>query len=313
MKPLKKIKDAFNSESDSIGLIFIFTSIFVLLGICIFPVKILATIQDYGNYGGFLGGTIGTVLSFVAVVLVYKTFHLQKKELEETKSLLKSQTFESTFFHMLDMLSSIARDLDKSSKDKFFTTFGDNLRYYFNVGSGNTKFMEYIYSELIADKESLEKLKDAYTDDSNEYPYFYGDVYDEDLSRQIYKWVNASDANYELYVGRIFSFVYDKSGARTSHYFRHMYQLFKLIISQFPKKEEEKLRRFYINLVVAQLSANQLVVLFYNCLSDEGLSYSGDVPEQKFRKIVTEYGMMDNTDRNLLMNESHCKRFYYYE
>ena len=65
-------------------------------------------LQDWNNFGGYVGGTLGPLLSFLSVVLLIKTLELQRKssksledEIERTKQQDKLKTFESHFFNMV--------------------------------------------------------------------------------------------------------------------------------------------------------------------------------------------------------------------
>lgn len=51
----------------------------------------------FGTYGDFIGGVLGTIFSIIAVLLIYKTYISQKKELELSRTLFSNQNFENTF------------------------------------------------------------------------------------------------------------------------------------------------------------------------------------------------------------------------
>jgi hypothetical protein len=69
----------------------------------------------WGQFGDYIGGTLNPLLSFFALVILYKTFSMQRKELalqreelKDTKTILKEQSetqkkqqFENTFFELL--------------------------------------------------------------------------------------------------------------------------------------------------------------------------------------------------------------------
>ena len=79
-------------------------------------------LQDWNNFGGYVGGTLGPLLSFLSVVLLIKTLELQRKssksledEIERTKQQDKLKTFESHFFNMVSS--------QKSNFDSFYLVF----------------------------------------------------------------------------------------------------------------------------------------------------------------------------------------------
>lgn len=70
-----------------------------------------------------------------------------------------------------------------------------------------------------------------------------------------------------------------------AHYFRSLYHLIRFVhLSDVPAEE----KRRYTSLVRASLSSNELVLLFFNCLTDLG---SG-----KFKPLIERYGLLKNLD-----------------
>ena len=62
-----------------------------------------------GQYGDFVGGVVGTLLS---VVLLYSTFRSQIKEFDKNSKVFVKQQFNTTFFHLLDQYNSIIYALE---------------------------------------------------------------------------------------------------------------------------------------------------------------------------------------------------------
>lgn len=83
--------------------------------------------------------------------------------------------------------------------------------------------------------------------------------------------ISTFDAEYEGF--------YQKHEPTLAHYFRLLYTLIKLVkASQIPDK------RFYTNIVRAQLSSHELELLFFNCLSVYG--------REKFKPLIEEFAML---------------------
>ena len=78
----------------------------------------------------------------------------------------------------------------------------------------------------------------------------------------------------------------------TGHYFRTLYNIVK-----FVKNNDTVSKQLYINLLRAQLSVNELALLFYTCLSDLG--------RKKFKDLVEEFALLENLSEGVLMTESH--------
>jgi hypothetical protein len=74
------------------------------------------------------------------------------------------------------------------------------------------------------------------------------------------------------------------------HYFRSLYNMVKFVHrSDLPEK------RMYTNLVRAQLSSYEQVILLYNCMSPLG--------SEKFKPLIEEYGLFKNLPIGLLIDE----------
>ena len=79
------------------------------------------------------------------------------------------------------------------------------------------------------------------------------------------------------------------------YYFRALYNFVKFVDqSDFPEEFEAK--KFYTNLIRAQLSSYELGLLFYNCLSYR---------EAKFKVLVEKYALLEDMDFKVLINEEH--------
>jgi hypothetical protein len=77
----------------------------------------------------------------------------------------------------------------------------------------------------------------------------------------------------------IYGHFYREHQAALGHYFRLLYNLIKLV-DLTPDID----RRFYTNLVRAQLSSAELILLFYNCISEMG--------QDKFKALVEKYALL---------------------
>ncbi|MDG0768210.1 putative phage abortive infection protein [Bacillus halotolerans] len=67
------------------------------------------------------------------------------------------------------------------------------------------------------------------------------------------------------------------------HYFRNMYRIMKFIDRTKELSEDEK--RNYIGILRAQLSTGELLLIFYNALSERG---------EKFKKLILDYDFFDD-------------------
>jgi hypothetical protein len=90
--------------------------------------------------------------------------------------------------------------------------------------------------------------------------------------------------------------VYDKHQASFGHYFRNLYHIIKFVDqSSVPDK------RRYASFARAQLSSYELVCLFYNCLSQNGVD--------KFKPLVEKYALLKNMPWDLLAHSEHIAHY----
>lgn len=54
----------------------------------------------WGTFGDFFGGTLNPILSFLALIVLLRTYAMQREELKKTEETQKRQRFESTFFEL---------------------------------------------------------------------------------------------------------------------------------------------------------------------------------------------------------------------
>jgi hypothetical protein len=86
-------------------------------------------------------------------------------------------------------------------------------------------------------------------------------------------------------------------GHEIGHYFRNLYNVIKFVDNSNIAE-----KKFYTNLVRAQLSNFELSLLFYNCLSDKG--------SEKFKPLVEKYSILKNLPDELIFNPALQKPLY---
>jgi len=131
----EKFKTKFNSLfSETNEHLQITTNLFILIEIAVWAVIVLAfwdiflvhqKITDFGQWGDFFGGVLNPILTFLTFVGLMITIILQQIELKESRvefsrtadalnkqeEHMKIQTFENTFFKMLELHNNIVENL----------------------------------------------------------------------------------------------------------------------------------------------------------------------------------------------------------
>ncbi|TSK08797.1 MAG: hypothetical protein FPO08_05710 [Geobacter sp.] len=83
------------------------------------------------------------------------------------------------------------------------------------------------------------------------------------------------------------------------HYFRYLYNIIKFIRKSF--KDKPQTANEYINLIQAQMSNDELGLLFYNAVSKHGRNLTG---EDVFRSWLDEYDFFENIDPRCIFDEA---------
>ena len=94
---------------------------------------------------------------------------------------------------------------------------------------------------------------------------------------------------------KAYSDFYETRQVDLGHYFRNLYHTVG-----FVDNSDISDKRFYTNLIGAQLSSHEQLLLFYNCLSSYG---------KKFKTLVEKYGLLENMPRGLLLSQDHIELY----
>lgn len=97
-------------------------------------------------------------------------------------------------------------------------------------------------------------------------------------------------------MNEVYEVFYKQHEAELGHYFRSLYNVVK-----FVKNSDVTDKRLYTNLVRAQLSSHELLLIFYNCLSGLG--------REKFKPLVKEFDLLKHLHTQILLDPTHASLF----
>ena len=244
------------------------------------------------QFGDFIGGVTGSLWALAGVILFYvalteqrkdfktnkeslnaqtdalqqqiKEFELQREELSETRKVfklqsktLKKQQFESTFFNLLNLHHEIVNSIDLKVPQNYKRGASSSTEY--ETVTGRDCFVEFYRA-----------LKKTYH-------------------------VNRKDLvsiDYKVLINSSYGGFFAVNQSDLGHYFRHLYHIFKFI-----DRSDELDKYMYTSIVRAQLSNDELCLLFYNCLSNYG--------KEKFLPLVEKYKLLKNIDKYSLAHLDH--------
>lgn len=244
----------------------------MIFAICYFPKS-----EDIGQFGDMFGVVNALFSGFAfagviyAILLQRQGLELQREELAATRvelegqkkqlqaqdQTLQKQNFESSFFQLLRFHSEIVNSM------QFINQEGQEAEEMY---SGRESLSQILFRLKSISKVAYETAKEIF------YLEMLGD---SDEGRQLL--LERFNSKYEEF--------FTEYQSSIGYYFRNLYNVVKFVHEHdFPKKFEAK--KAYINLIRAQLSSDELVLLFYNCLSNRG---------SKFKTLVEEYSLLEDT------------------
>ncbi|MFC4216816.1 putative phage abortive infection protein [Pseudophaeobacter arcticus] len=243
----------------------------VVLGVLVFLlwcVNFLVSFNHSYDARGTFGDMFGAVnalftgLAFAAVI--YAIF-LQKHEVR----LLKSE-LAGTKRMMQEQQNLAAVQLTYLRKQTFESTFFQYLS---------------VFNQIVAEMDLVSKDKPSVTG-KDVFPVFLDRIMRSQhlRLRGSYSGPNEGGRTEDAYEE-----FYDDHNSELGHYFRTLYNLFK-----FVHKSDEIDQRLYTNLIRAQLSDDEAMLLFLN-----GLSLRG----QKFKPLLEKYSVLKNVDKESRLYE----------
>lgn len=221
-----------------------------------------------GTFGDFFGGVVNPVLTFGTLIALAVTILMQRTQLTEEKhranestNVSNLQTFETTFFNLLNLHSTVMSGLKFSA---------NSVRFFRPKGVyGNTSTKD----EIATGRNVFTAVLDAIYHKSK--AQTFGQALSGPSPKIMYGRIQRGH-NYAL-----------------GHYFRHLYQILAFVdryrtrLIPASSTEEYTLRKRYTNILRSQLSAHELSVLLFNCADET-------VDAGEFRELLIEWEMLEH-------------------
>lgn len=276
----------------SIGILAVFIPFTEFNGIQIGIYSI--NIDQYDKLGSFIGGITTPFLSLSAFIMLYLTYKSQKEELfasrvelQESKKILIEQNatqtiqrFDNTFFSSLQLLNHIIENISYTvyhNENSGFVMISDKQFDTPRIYRGRESF-SYFYDEL---REFYKR------DTSNSLSQILGDEVSTAVDEN-----NLSNKELVKTINKSYESMFKKHQSSLGHYFRTIYNIIKLIDEREPKDQA-----YYANMVKAQLSTYEHLLLFYNCISPYG--------NILFKPLVIKYSLLNGLSEDALLETLH--------
>ena len=235
--------------------------------------------EDSGLFGDSSGAmnALFSALAFAgvifAIILQKKELELQREELEQTREELKGQKkeliqqndtlrrqrFENTFFQMMSSQQEIVNTLSYSNPQTKGRDVFKVLYEYSNV------FYIDVNESIISSRSLKEALGKKYYSQKIESV----EILSQDNNKPGFDYSPYNKVDQPQYL---------------DHYFRHLYRMVKFVdeTKLLPDNFDERYQ--YTSMIRATLSRYELVWLFYNGLSENGV--------EKFKPLIEKYALL---------------------
>lgn len=235
--------------------------VFIILIIAIFAIWFLyptwslilfnftSTPEAIGQFGDSFGG-LNTLFSGFAFTGIIVSIYLQSKELKETRNELHNQKVE------------MKAQADALNKQVFESTLFQLLQLHSGTAASTTVN---INGDKKHGRESFTSLFNILI---NDYMVWL-------VIKPVEDPIDETKIQYQRF--------HDDYGYAIGHYFRNVYQIMKFIDNSTHSNESKK---FYVNLLRAQMSTFELALLFYNCISNIGC--------EKFKPLIEKYEIFEH-------------------
>jgi hypothetical protein len=236
--------------------------------------------------GDFMAGTVASIWSLAGLFFIYVAFLGQKQQLlnQQLEIMYSQLEVKYTRLELSGQKEEMKEQNNTLRQQKFENTFFQLLSLFNSIvnsldirnrktlavtTSGRDCFVVF-YKRLAGHLNSI----------------LYGDA-------SVMKDLSGATADQTV---EAYDRLYSEDKSDMSHYFRTIYHIIKFI-----DKSEIENKKQYISIGRAQLSSYEQILLFYNCLHENG--------NEKFKPLIEKYAIFKNIDTSLLVNQEHLKEY----
>lgn len=230
--------------------------------------------EKTARIGDAIGGITAPFVAILAAILTFLAFWVQYDFNEKQQKSIGKQRFEHNFYEMLNIHESVTQSLKMEIIDESADVESSSR----TIARREGRDVFQLLYEVMPISASTGTVNGIII-----------------LNTQQYKGLR------ELFVKREEDrlSIYERNSevGKLDHYFRQLYNIFKMIAEDDGLTDKEKYE--YARIVRSTLSQYELVILFYNCLSSQGIN--------KFKPLIQDFAVLNNLRRELLAKaEDEC-------
>lgn len=260
------------TESEEIDFISLNKLILLIFIVWLVSGIVLYFVPDHGTFGDMFGA-VNALFSGLAFASLIYTIFLQRHELK-----LQREELSLTRNEIKEQKEYLAAQNEVLRTQNFENTFFQLLKLLNDIVNS---------IDLVASDRTT-KGRDCFS-------IFYRRLITE--YRNSKKNPENQDKNQLELIKLSYASFYQLYQGELGHYFRTLYNLVKFI-----KHSNVDNKPFYTNLVRAQLSNQELTILFYNCITENG--------SEKFKPLIEEFAFFKNMSKGDLLSRVEDVSFY---
>lgn len=237
--------------------------LFQLAAACVTTVLVINLLaikkSTFGEWGDFFGGVLNPILTFITFMGLLITIVIQQTELRESRAEMRRSA------------DALVEQSKSAKRQNFESTFFQMLTIHNSIVNS---------IDLVDDSGKTTRGRDCF----NVFYRRLNKTYRENKEKGSAKHSNQAilRLSYQLF--------WKDHQTELGHYFRYLYNIVRFV------KEEGFIDGPYLRLVRAQLSDQELLLLFYNCVSPNG---------GNFTSLVEEFSLLDNMPTIRLLDKAH--------
>lgn len=306
-----------NNQTKIIELPWLISIVVVLWIIGWIAVDCISPAAERGTFGDKFGfvNSLFSALAFAGIIysifLQKNELALQRQELADTRKEFAQQNFETSFFNLLKNQQEITTKIKAT-----FSSIGGSLTSFESATFTGLDFFKQAKTELHLIVASLQH------ESHQTYDY---DIFcaippardeEEDIANEFEAECAYTNSRYAINADdhekarnlseldlnkRMYALFFRKHHTVIGHYFRHLYHIFKFLKTSESEelkgvKDADDIQKIkanfkrYAQFIQAQMSANELLLLYYNCLF---------FPKSK--DLLLQYGILDKISKEDLI------------
>ncbi|HCI53855.1 MAG TPA: hypothetical protein DE312_11180 [Gallionella sp.] len=251
----------------------LWTALLTLIYLSKFNGGITSDLTRWGQTGDFFGGVLNPMFGLLSLLALLTTLRQTEKSQQQSEEELRLSREEMK--RSADALSEQSKDLKQQT---FERTFFELLRFYNEIVDGFVTESNWLASRVFNQPERSPGLgRDALLS------------YCGQFKRRLLLHMEENQDEEQLEaINKVWLEYYKDKQNQLGHWFRSLYNILK-----FVDQSGIENKKFYTDLLRAQLSSPELLAIYYNANSDMG--------RDKLLPLIDKYNLLKHLDKCQIM------------